>query len=435
MMHLSKRSSQRSGTKSSGRLRCARLRPASRAIRNWVRARFVTSREAANLLRVAFVWPIVVFGLTHAALSADASLTVAHVLDTWRHRQDRISSVWVEFENTEVLPKGMTPAPFGGAGGAPLPFPPEDWRGTFACIYAFDGSKFRYGFDGARPSAESGAIDHHNYVSVSNGTRAKFLLTLNQSKDRRPTGVIAKNDRSPDADLLEVWPILAAYRCLDLGAKTGAGVVKSALRPSADWIDGSDCAELSQHLGPYRYSLWIDPKRECLPVRIHCHIFDGLPDGRPSFQIELKYAEDASREIVLAEWHTIWFSHPDNQTPNARPAVSKEYFGKVTNTRLRAIIDPAEFDIVFPEGAEVRDVLARKMYVVGKANELREILPAERETGLTRDELMRSRPGELVPRIVTGRGASRSTILILTGCLVAIGLSALVMRRRVRRRR
>lgn len=356
--------------------------------------------------------------------AAQTPTTVETVLRAWEARQERIRTLWMEYEQVDTTPKGMAPIPFVGEGGAPVSFPPEDMRLTSQWEFAIEGAKRRYAGKGTFVDMQTAQYVPQERITASTGPLTKILTRYDNSKDERliPTGIIFAGADNPDFINMTLWPCLAAYRPLQIAQLTGFSKEYYDVRKNADVIEGVPCTLFSQRAsapsGPMRYLLWIDGSPNLKPLRIQSIVMDPrIPEGRIGTQVDIHYEPSSTNGIQLKSWRVQTFA--DNSDPNKAKSgvLMMQAEGTVKRIALNEPIDPARFDVDFPEGTFFSDHStgqSQNLYAL-KGGGRRPILPAEQEAGLSRDKILNSNPGELVPALVSKGSISTS---VLWGLLV-----------------
>lgn len=376
------------------------------------------------------------FGLASAA-PAQAPVSVETVLQVWKARQDGIRTVWIEYEQVEVTPKGMQPLTDLSGGQGMVPFPPEDLRLTSQWEFAIEGAKRRYAAKGMFVATQITQVVPQERVTATTGERTKTLITYDKSKDERliPLGIINAGADSPDFINMTLWPCLAAYRPLQIAQLTDLSKENYDIRKNADVIDGVPCTLFSQRavrtsLGPIRYLLWIDGSRNMMPLRIQGIVVDArIPEGRRGTQLDIRYEPSSTDRIHVKSWRAqVFADHADPDKANSG-ILQVQVDGTVTRIALNEPIAAASFEVEFPEGAMVTDNSTggtQNCYAL-KGGGRRNILPAEQLARLTRDKILSSQPGELVPALTSKGSASRFVLVgILVVFVVAGGLVLVV---------
>ena len=155
-----------------------------------------------------------------------------------------------------------------------------------------------------------------------------------------------------DAGTLDVKPLLWTYRALD---PTFAFSEKQLqLSPRTGIIDGRAFAIVGFVNGETRYSIWTDPAREFVPLRV---TISSSVTGKTMTQADITYRQDPAHGWTPKGWRIVQPANGD---------LRHSIVAHVTDSAINIAIPRSRFQIDFPPGTVVIDMRNNsERYVVG----------------------------------------------------------------------
>jgi hypothetical protein len=284
-------------------------------------------------------------GPTLANEAEEVSITV--IEKAWKERQDRVKSGVFTWTETRFQTKGSLSALMGQRGNPKgKVIPPTDFSFEVPSQLSVDGEKLRYEYEDRQWSEDKDDFVPSAYVSAFNGDAGKFLYPNGLTTGRPPQAGIRPERHLPFADSAELRPLLTAFRGLIPGMRY-IDIQEMAIPGRRAVIDGVSCIELE--LQPNR--LWVDPTRDFVVSRF------TLGEGKPTYQITVRYDRDTSGVWVPDSWEII--NYPPGGSLMTTQAKMKEY-------KINPSLNPKEFDLEFPPGTMVIDTRSNRNYIVNE---------------------------------------------------------------------
>ncbi len=318
--------------------------------------------------------------------------TIEQISAAWKTRQERVRSARIEWKETELIPKGMKPAPVSSAAGkgrSPAatrePMPPTDLSLERSRTVLLNGRMLRMNREGPYWHSGRAEVDQDAYVSTYDGEVAKSFF--DEKSIGELIGFIEVQARNQDFDNRNLLPMALAFRPCDpdMGGRDLAG---STVSPGMETIAGRPCVVITGNPARSSYeSLWLDPHRDFVVLRIQ----DESGNGGRIDTFDISYQKDPSHGWVPSEWK--W---------TATGGISGRLFGraaaKVTRYAVNTDIPKSAFQFEFPVGTYVSDLREAnaERYIVRQGGKKRIITDAEirRGAGANYKELLSTESGQ-----------------------------------------
>jgi hypothetical protein len=309
-----------------------------------------SASRAASLLFIFLGAFLSDFGLRHAV--ANDPTTLRHVLDAWRNRERHVKSLRFRWTEDHFQAKGTLELPPDQRqkGAA---FPPRDTTYRVKSTCEMDRDMMRYGFSGESLQVyNEGALEHREYVSASDGVVSRAFWPIPNKLRAYPKGITFDDKICCDASTLEVKPLLWIYRALDPRFAFSESSLR--LSPNDESIDHITCKIVYFEKGGVRHSIWTDPARDFLPLRLTI----GLRvTGDMTTRTDIAYRLHPPHGWTPTNWKTV------------RPAagdVRSSVVARVLESAINIEIPREHFQIKFPPGSVVIDMSNKgERYLVG----------------------------------------------------------------------
>lgn len=350
-------------------------------------------------------WPILGVARGH-----EAEVSTEAVVRAWESRQGRVKSfdlAWtgVEYQRIDKTILLLTQ-------GDNLPQsskkPPADSTLPIKGRFVLDADgRSRMDQAGQTWSLREGKFVDTSSITIFDGKiRKSFFPT---SLRGFPSAHIGKGSVAEVGRHVLTLPVCLLYRPFDgaLGEFKPGGLV---LTDARGVVEGRSCLVLRHGDNV----VWVDPERDYIPVR-----FFQYRRGAVYWSVEINYRTDDQLGWVLSGWKDTRLS--------VKGTIDDAVTATVTKAAINTSISDDTFEVDYPDGTEVSNLLTDEWYILREGGHKRPILPGE-FTGDNYQQLLQSDPPG------TGRGAWFWTLLASNVALfIAIVVVGLNYRRRVRR--
>ena len=197
-----------------------------------------------------------------------------------------------------------------------------------------------------------------------------------------PQGRLHNSARSIDPFFNRLTPVLMTFRgqslrlspvMLEQFELTGQKVV----------VDGRPCIELKSGSTATK-RMYVDPSQEYVIVRYLDSYLDGNKN-KISHKTDVQFKQDKVHGWIPEGWKSTWFWDED---------VDLSIEATIKHHELNAAVSAAEFDIEFPPGTVVVNMLTNERHVIKATGEKRPVL--REEQGLSYEQVINSEPGEIL---------------------------------------
>lgn len=325
----------------------------------------------------------------HAVQGQDPQLD--SIIRVWRARQERVASCKFVFREKIAISGHTYPGKNTDMFTARLLNPNDDIKsassGPLGAMVrelkktlVFNGEKMRYTAEGPQwESAKEKFLDRV-YISAFDGGVEKVLFGA--AEDVYPAGFVnSKAKKHPDADnrylavLFRYWlpfhPVYGTFQESQWKA-VGDGVAA-----------GRQCLVVAESTSSWVHKYWIDLERDCLLLRCTTEV---AGDGTNVARLDISYQEDKDFKWAPKKWRHVTFSPQNNST-------TESFEGEMLEYKINSVIDPGEFECVFPPGTLVTDQ-RNNMYILRDNGEEREITSEEMARKPSYQELLRTSSGQ-----------------------------------------
>lgn len=269
-----------------------------------------------------------------------------------RVRQELVRTLDVRFTRTEVEQAGSRSAalPAGLASVVAKGVPKEETTSESRNRVLLCGRKMRFENNHPTWNMVTGKLEPGPRIAVDNGAVGKLFFSKGIGGDGKPMGRMHNSSDRIELNDPVLNPILFTYRGTDrdicpfpLGGFKRTG----AVLPFGD----DACDEYTQVRGEVVMTVWLDPAMDYVVRRFTQRKGDHL-----LHQMDCQYRKDEAWGWVCASWTIHEYGREGNLLRAARMEVTSYRFGG----------EPAasEFDLTFPPGARLYDMLANKYYTV-----------------------------------------------------------------------
>lgn len=303
-----------------------------------------------------FDWsaPSMFFGFDQGSdLEVDLDEIVQQVIG----RQDQVRSIRCTWTSQKHIPRGSDREFSADGGLTETGLPDKDTLLEDTMTVVIDGRKLFWRQD-------AWVLNGRQDASVLNGVREEFVrlqrsaavvggeaVTLIDG----PTGVIERAAGGQAAtDLLNIWPVLAAYRLFD----PVLGRVKPehlTLVGRAEF-EGHPCVVLEEgpHPGGAYRQWWLAEDQDYCPVQWQ----QWREDASQHFcQGRMRYEKNLEGLWYLKSWDVAW---------HEAWGLVESFAATPIEVRLNEPVDPGVFEIIFPPGTSVYGRLRDMDYVLGE---------------------------------------------------------------------
>jgi hypothetical protein len=210
-------------------------------------------------------------------------------------------------------------------------------------ILRLDGNKLSYSNDSPQAASVPGTIRARK--STFDGQKV-----MRYDQHARPTGSIARGERSPEHNLWSIKSILLTLRPLDENTG-GFDLTRFHPCPSIQ-VDGHTLLGLTASgRSGLSYSVWLDPLKDYTVGR-----YVESVNGEPAITVNIEYQRDEKHGWLPVYWNSIWVNPETKQLLSAEEA-------NITAYEINAPIPAEQFRIDFPPGTLIIDRIKATQYI------------------------------------------------------------------------
>jgi hypothetical protein len=277
-----------------------------------------------------------------------------------KKRQEQVITLDVRFKQKQFVPKGGLTASLGGARklyklDPKTELPAQDTTLVSTRRLVLDGKKVRFERSQLEWHFPAGELRKQDFVGVFNGVDAKgYKNGVDAEHPSDKWGSIAKSDFFIDLRVLELQPILVAYRGLT-SSMTPSGCTRLEKSGNVVPYDGLNCEEfiIKQSSTAFMRFL-LEPERGYMIRRIQSVI-----KGEMREQIDITYKPHPASGWFPTSWIDNQYVAPDGQLVSSKTV-------EVESILVNEQIPAAEFELAFPPKTDVYNAKDGKFYVVTK---------------------------------------------------------------------
>jgi hypothetical protein len=290
---------------------------------------------------------VVVIALTAAAANAQGPKgadAMAELKAAWKARQERFKTVQMKWTARKWFAKGgisESLPPLALKGSKLQIQPPEDTSFTVPYQLTLDGVKVRVESKGRQWDATEGRFNANRWISTYDGNQTKECYVEREGEERWPRGVVSQKGAFAGARSSALRAPFLFFRPLE-PQHYGIALEPFTLSSRTTKVRGYECLELKESMHRGTFQVWVDAKRDYVVVR---HL--SVINGKPSFQIDYDYREDAKWGPTLSGWQATSMSNRGNVTSTSKVTADESI--------VNELIAIDKTDLAFPSGGIVHE--------------------------------------------------------------------------------
>jgi hypothetical protein len=331
-----------------------------------------------GIVCLAIAWLLSETGVVTAQVPGVMKLE--DIVQEAQRRQDKVRSLHFRWTQHQTDAKGSRtlPPPLSPPGEV---IPPRDVTYDVHPEVWIDGSKMRFAYENHQWFKEEQAMLPCPYVGTFDGKLLKTLDANGGSGKPYPVGSIQAEQRHFDVGSVHLMPLLMTFRAADPNMRP-FDISQMTTTGKQAPIDGRLCRELQLELPATAvvYHLWVDPSRDFVICR-----YTQTNNRKLVYQVNVRFTDDPQAGWAPSAWDVV------SQFPDGALEMSSRE--EVDEHEINPSISADQFDIVFPPGTALSDLVAKRNYIIKPDGSERTIRP--NEAGLSYKELLASGPGEI----------------------------------------
>jgi len=290
--------------------------------------------------------------------------TVESVIQAWERRQSAVRSFQFSWEATQWWDRGRVPGAVSGATSAKEALPDAMSYKT-RTTFAMDAQgRTRHEAHAMSWNSEVNRLVPTTSIEVCDGRiRRRFSpegpTNRFEGVGEIPCGLIDQ-DVASVGQLVYLLPIRLVFRPFDqrIGNIDRRKLVVTGRHGVAD---GCTCLVIEQG----DQTFWVDPNRSFIPLRNF-----RSNRGVAVRQVDIHYSEDKEWGWIPTAWTIMLLNPKDGKLTGST-------VGKVTDYKINPPLPEGTFEITFPPGTWVRDLVKNENYILREGAARRPVLAGE----------------------------------------------------------